>query len=51
MHQTNKGNEWYFGMKAPIGVDSQSKLIHSVAATAAHVNVPLKSVIGTESNQ
>jgi len=29
-----KGNEWYFGMKGHIGVSSQSKLIHSVAATA-----------------
>lgn len=37
MHQTKKGNQWYFGMKAPIGVDSQTKLIHSVAATAANV--------------
>ena len=38
MHQTKKGNQWYFGMKAHIGVDSQSKLIHSVAATAANVH-------------
>ena len=38
MHQTKKGNEWYFGMKAHIGVGSQSKLIHSVAATAANVH-------------
>ena len=38
MHQTKKGNEWYLGMKAHIGVDSQSKLIHSVAATAANVH-------------
>ena len=35
-HQTKKGNQWYFGMKAHIGVDSRTKLIHSVAATAAH---------------
>lgn len=35
MHQTKKGNQWYFGMKAHLGVDSRSKLIHSVAATAA----------------
>jgi len=34
-HQTKKGNQWSFGMKAHIGVDSQTKLIHSVAATAA----------------
>ena len=38
MHQTRKGNQWYFGMKAHIGVDSQNKLIHSVAATAANVH-------------
>jgi len=37
MHQTKKGNQWYFGMKAHIGVDSQTTLIHSVAATAANV--------------
>ena len=33
-----KGNQWYFGMKAHIGVDSRTKLIHSVAATAANVH-------------
>ncbi len=38
MHQTRKGNQWYFGMKAHIGVDSKSKLIHSVAASAANVH-------------
>jgi transposase, IS5 family len=38
MHQTKKSNQWYFGMKAHIGVDSQTKLIHSVAATAANVH-------------
>ena len=38
MHQTKKGNQWYLGMKAHIGVDSQTKLIHSVAATAANVH-------------
>jgi IS5 family transposase len=37
-HQTKQGNQWYFGMKAHIGVDSQTKLIHSVAATAANVH-------------
>jgi IS5 family transposase len=37
MHQTKKGNQWYFGMKAHIGVDSRSKLIHAVVATAANV--------------
>jgi IS5 family transposase len=38
MYQTKKGNQWYFGRKAHIGVDSQTKLIHSVAATAANVH-------------
>ena len=38
MHQTKKGNQWYFGMKAHIGVDSRTKLIHSVAAPAANVH-------------
>lgn len=37
MHQTKKGNQWYFGMKAHIGVDAKEKLIHSVVATAANV--------------
>jgi IS5 family transposase len=37
MHQTEKGNQWYFGMKAHIGVDAQSGLVHSVSGTAAHV--------------
>ncbi len=37
MHQTRKGNQWYFGMKAHIGVDAQSGLIHSVTGTAANV--------------
>ena len=36
MHQTKKGNEWHFGMKAHIGVDVDSGLVHSVHATAAN---------------
>lgn len=38
MHQTKKGNEWRFGMKAHVGVDSKTKLIHAVAATPANVH-------------
>ena len=38
MHQTKKGNQWYFGMKAHIGVDSKTRQIHSVVATAANVH-------------
>jgi IS5 family transposase len=37
MHQTKKGKQWYFGMKAHVGVDSKTKLIHSVVATPANV--------------
>ena len=38
MRQTKKGNQWYFGMKAHVGVDSKTKLIHSVVATPANVH-------------
>ncbi len=38
MHQTKKGNEWHFGMKAHVGVDADSGLVHSVAGTAANVS-------------
>jgi IS5 family transposase len=38
MHQTRKGKQWYFGMKLHVGVDSRTKLIHSVATTAANVH-------------
>lgn len=37
MHQTAKGRQWYFGMKAHLGVDSKTKLIHTVLASAANV--------------
>jgi transposase, IS5 family len=37
-HQTKKGNQWYFGMKAHIGVDSKATIVHSVAATAANMH-------------
>ncbi len=37
MHQTRKGNQWYFGMKAHIGVDRDSQVVHTVVVTAAHV--------------
>jgi transposase, IS5 family len=38
MHQTHKGNQWYFGMKAHIGVDSKEGLVHSICSTAASVS-------------
>jgi IS5 family transposase len=37
MHQTKKGNQWYFGAKAHIGMDSKEKVVHSVATSAASV--------------
>jgi transposase, IS5 family len=37
MHRTKKGNQWYFGMKAHVGVDSKTKIIHTAVATAANV--------------
>ena len=36
MHQTKKGKQWYFGMKAHIGVDSESGLTHTLATTSAN---------------
>ncbi len=38
MHQTRKGNQWYFGMKAHIGVDAGTGYVHSVTATSANVH-------------
>lgn len=38
MHQVKKGNQWYFGMKAHIGVDAQSGIVHSVVVSAANVS-------------
>jgi IS5 family transposase len=36
MHQTKKGNQWHFGMKAHVGVDVDSGLVHTVVTTAAN---------------
>ena len=38
MHQTKKGKQWHFGMKAHIGADADSGLVHTVIGTAANVN-------------
>jgi IS5 family transposase len=38
MHQSAKAKQWYFGMKAHIGVDSKTKLIHTILASAANVH-------------
>ena len=37
MHQTRKGNQWYFGLKAHIGVESKEGVVHSVCTSAASV--------------
>jgi len=37
MHSSKKGNQWYFGMKAHIGADAESGLVHSVRGTSGHV--------------
>jgi transposase, IS5 family len=38
MHQTKKGNQWYFGLKAHIGVDAKEGTVHSVVTSAANVS-------------
>lgn len=38
MHQTKKGNQWHFGMKAHIGADAAHGLVHTLVTTAANVN-------------
>ena len=38
MHQTKKGNQWYFGMKAHIGVDADTGIVHSLSTTAANAH-------------
>jgi len=50
MTQTRKGNQWYFGMKAHIGVDSQSGLVHSMETTPAKTNdrIPFRKLLHGE---
>ena len=38
MHSSKKGNQWYFGIKAHIGVDANSGLVHTVRGTSGHVS-------------
>ena len=38
MHSSKKGNQWYFGMKAHIGTDADSGLVHTVHGTSGHVS-------------
>lgn len=44
MHQINKGNQWYFGMKVDLGVESENGLIHYVETTAAMCMTPPRPV-------
>jgi IS5 family transposase len=38
MHQTQKGKQWFFGLKAHIGVDARTELTYTVSTTAANVH-------------
>jgi IS5 family transposase len=38
MHQSKKGNDWHFGLKAHIGVDATSGLVHTLIGTAGNVS-------------
>jgi IS5 family transposase len=38
MHSSKKGDPWYFGMKAHIGADAESGLVHTVRGTSGHVS-------------
>ena len=38
MHSSKKGNQWYFGMKAHIGADAESGLVHTVCGTSGHLS-------------
>ena len=52
MHSSKKGNQWYFGMKAHIGVDADSGLVHTVRGTSGHVSdiVEANSLLHGEEN-
>ncbi len=47
MHQTQKGNQWHHGMKAHIGADAESGLVHTVVGTAANVHDVTQDVTQT----
>jgi IS5 family transposase len=38
MGSTKKGNQWHYGMKVHVGVDAETKMVHSVEVTAANVH-------------
>ena len=48
MHQSKKGNQWHFGMKLHIGVDSHSGLIHSASVTAGNVHDSQRAANGRD---
>jgi IS5 family transposase len=52
MHQTKKGNNWHFGMKAHIGVDAETGLVHSLQTTSANVHdlTPVEELLTGEEN-
>jgi len=52
MKQSKKGNQWHFGMKAHIGVDAESGLVHTVIGTSGNVNdvVPANSLLHGQEN-
>ncbi len=52
MHQTKKGNNWHFGMKAHIGVDAETGLVHSLQTTSANVHdlTPVEELLTEEEN-
>lgn len=43
MHQSKKGNQWYFGMKAHIGFGAESGLVHTVRGTSDNVSGVLEA--------
>jgi IS5 family transposase len=52
IHQTTKGNDWHFGMKAHIGVDAETGLVHSLQTTSANVHdlTPVEELFTGEEN-
>ena len=51
MHQTRKGNQWRFGMKAHIGVDSETGIVHSMTTTTANAHDILEKALPTSAER
>ena len=51
MHQTKKGNQWYFGAKAHLGVDSKETVVHTVITSAASVADSLTLTLAQNTGQ